>query len=237
MATSPLEDRIKLIVTIVDRGRGTKAANLYRLNRLHFDFICLGFGTANSKILNYFGLAETEKDIVLTLAPSRRIRHLLGEVEHAFQLRSPGKGIVFTVPLSGISSQSSSVINKTKSRGEEPEMNENPSVNPQDETPYELILTILNRGYVELVMDAAREAGARGGTVINGRRVGFEDAQNLLGFTIQPEKEIIAILVPRSIKVSVMQAINKVAGLTTECRGIVTALPVDDILGINTQQI
>ena len=102
---------------------------------------------------------------------------------------------------------------------------------------YELVLTILNRGYTDTVMDAAKEAGARGGTVVNARRVGFEDAQNLLGFSIQPEKEIIVILIPKAEKKPVMQAINKVAGLTSECRGIVISLPVDDILGLSTEKI
>ena len=98
--------------------------------------------------------------------------------------------------------------------------------------PYQLILTIVNRGSSEQVMEAARTAGARGGTVISARRVGYEDVQNLLGFTLQPEKEIVAILVPREQKLPVMQAINREAGLKTDCRGVLFSLPVDDILGL-----
>ena len=52
-------EHFKLIITIVDRGKGTKAVDLYRSHHLHFDFACLGAGTASSKILNYFGLDET----------------------------------------------------------------------------------------------------------------------------------------------------------------------------------
>ena len=97
--------------------------------------------------------------------------------------------------------------------------------------PYQLILTIVNRGNSDQVMEAARTAGAKGGTVINARRVGFEDVQNVLGFTLQPEKEIVAILVPTGQKLPVMQAINREAGLKTDCRGVLFSLPVDDILG------
>lgn len=110
-------------------------------------------------------------------------------------------------------------------------MNE-PTPSPQAPPSHDLILTILNRGYTDLLMDAAKSAGAQGGTVLLARRVGYEDAQNLLGFTLQPEKEIIAILVPREKKHPVMQAINKVAGLTTECQGILFSLPVEDIMGL-----
>jgi len=236
MATSLPENRVKLIVTIVDRGRGAKAADLYRSRNLHIDFICLGLGTANSKILNYFGLAETEKDIVFTLAPAGRLPGLLREAKDVLHLERPGKGVLFTVPLSGLSSQITAILNKPEYRMEENEMKE--ETLPREETPaFDLVLTILNRGYTDMVMDAAKEAGARGGTVINARRVGFEDMQNLLGFKIQPEKEIISILIPRTEKKPVMQAINRVAGMTTECRGIVFSMPVDDILGINTQKI
>lgn len=236
MATSLTDNRVKLLVTIVDRGRGGKAVDLYRAQNLHFDFICLGLGTASSRILNYFGLAETEKDVVLTLAPADRLPGILRRAKDVLSLERPGKGILFTVPLSGLSSQITAVLNKPEYRMEENIMSEAPI--PKEESPaYELVLTILNRGFTDTVMDAAREAGARGGTIVNARRVGFEDAQNLLGFSIQPEKEIIVILIPKAEKKPVMQAINKVAGLTTECRGIVISLPVDDILGLNTQKI
>ena len=103
----------------------------------------------------------------------------------------------------------------------------------QGENQCDLILTILNHGYTDTVMTAAKKAGARGGTVLHARRVGFEDAENLLGFTIQPEKEIIAIIVPRPIKQAVMQEINHVAGLSTEKAGILFSLPIGDMAGLN----
>ena len=67
-------EHFKLIITIVDRGKGTKAVDLYRSHHLHFDFACLGAGTASSKILNYFGLDETAKELVWTLAPPAAFR-------------------------------------------------------------------------------------------------------------------------------------------------------------------
>ena len=81
-------------------------------------------------------------------------------------------------------------------------------------------------------MDAARSEGARGGTVLYARRVGMEDMENVLGFTFQPEKEVVAILAPKTQKKTLMEAINRSAGLTTEARGILFALPVDDLIGL-----
>lgn len=228
--TPPIKNTMKLLITIVDREKGKNAVDIYRAAHLHFDFVCLGLGTASSKILNYFGLAETAKDIVITLAPSSKVHPLMKQVSDRFQLQKPGKGILFSIPLSGISGQIPLVLMKPEYQ-EELNMNE-PTPSPQAPPSHDLILTILNRGYTDLLMDAAKSAGAQGGTVLLARRVGYEDAQNLLGFTLQPEKEIIAILVPREKKHPVMQAINKVAGLTTECQGILFSLPVEDIMGL-----
>ena len=97
---------------------------------------------------------------------------------------------------------------------------------------YDLILVVVNHGNVNTVMDAARAAGARGGTALHARRVGYEDGENLLGFSLQPEKEIVAILLPTEQKLPVMQAINREAGLKTDCRGVLFSLPVDDIMGL-----
>ena len=97
---------------------------------------------------------------------------------------------------------------------------------------YALILTVVNRGSTDTVMDAARGEGAGGGTVLHARRVGMEEGESLLGFTLQPEKEVVAILVPRERKRPVMAAINRAAGLTTQAGGILFSLPVEDLMGL-----
>ena len=231
---APIE-HFKLIITIVDPGKAGKAVDLYRNFHLHFDFACLGAGTASSKILNYFGLDETAKELVWTLSPASRIPRLLPEVRRVLDLDTPGKGILFTIPLSGISAQIPPVLIKPEYEKEDQTPMETATPTGQAH-PYQLILTIVNRGCSEEVMEAARPAGAKGGTVIYARRVGYEDVQNMLGFTLQPEKEIVAILVPKEQKLPVMQAINKAAGLKTDCRGVLFSVPVDDIMGLQELQ-
>lgn len=135
-------EHFKLIITIVDRGKGTKAVDLYRSHHLHFDFACLGAGTASSKILNYFGLDETAKELVWTLAPASRIPPLLPEVHRVLDLSTPGRGILFTIPLSGISAQIPQVLLKPEYEKEEPAMEEAKKTGH----PYQLVLTIVNRG-------------------------------------------------------------------------------------------
>ncbi|WP_249311692.1 MULTISPECIES: P-II family nitrogen regulator [Congzhengia] len=219
-------DRIKLIVTITRRGEGSKMVDYYKRNKLHYDFICLGMGTATSEILDYLGLEETEKDVVLTMAPKSKIPSVLKGITNHFQLDKPGKGIVFTIPLSSVSARVPQILCKPEN------LVENEETVMENDKKFELILTILNRGNVDIVMDAAKSAGATGGTLLHARRVGFEDVENIFGFTIQPEKDILAILAESGNKNAIMKQITEVAGINTESRALVLALPVDEIMGL-----
>lgn len=98
---------------------------------------------------------------------------------------------------------------------------------------YEAIFCIVNAGYSELVMDAAKEVGARGGTVIHARGTANKEAEQYFKITIQPEKDIVMILVPLSIKDAVLHAIYKSAGLKTEGQGIAFSIHVDDVVGLS----
>ena len=65
---------------------------------------------------------------------------------------------------------------------------------------FELIITIINRGFSEDVVDAAKSAGAQGGTVLHARGTGVHEAEKFFGISIQPEKEMVLTLVPSGIK-------------------------------------
>lgn len=102
----------------------------------------------------------------------------------------------------------------------------------EDKKSFELIITIVNRGFADSAMDAAKEAGATGGTLIKGRGTGIKEAQKFFGIIIEPEKDVLLIVVDSSIKKAVMKAICRGAGLSTEGRGISFSVPVEDIAGI-----
>lgn len=100
------------------------------------------------------------------------------------------------------------------------------------EFSHEMILCIVNSGFSDSVMDAARAAGARGGTVMSARGTAGKDAEKLFNISIQPEKELVLILVPRDIRDEVLHALYKSAGLGTPAQGISFALPVDAVAGM-----
>lgn len=102
---------------------------------------------------------------------------------------------------------------------------------------HEVIMCIVNSGFSESVMDAARELGARGGTVIRGRGTANAEAEKLYGIAIQPEKEIVMILVDSAIKNDILHALYKAVGLNTPGQGIAFAMPVEDVVGLNEEQL
>jgi nitrogen regulatory protein PII len=100
---------------------------------------------------------------------------------------------------------------------------------------HECIVCIVNSGYSETVMEAAREAGAGGGTVIGARGTATKDAEKFFGITVHPEKEIVMILVNREIRDVVLHALYQKVGLQTKGQGIAFALPVDSVVGMQEQ--
>ena len=97
---------------------------------------------------------------------------------------------------------------------------------------FEVVLCILNAGFSDAAMDAARACGARGGTIMHGRGTASKDAEKLFNITIQPEKEIVMILVACEIKDAVLKGLYDAVGVNTDAQGIAFTLPVDDVVGI-----
>lgn len=97
---------------------------------------------------------------------------------------------------------------------------------------HEAIICIVNKGYTDLVMEAAKASGAKGGTVLGGRGTGNSEAEAFFGVTVTPEKEIVLIIVPKAIRDAVLSAVNKGAGMDTKGLGIAFSLPLSDVVGL-----
>jgi nitrogen regulatory protein PII len=102
---------------------------------------------------------------------------------------------------------------------------------------YEMILCVVNAGFSDEVMDAARAAGARGGTVMHARGTANKEAEAFFQITIQPDKDVVMLLVPASIKDGVLHAIYQSAGLKSEGQGIAFSLPVNKAVGLTSNEI
>ncbi len=102
------------------------------------------------------------------------------------------------------------------------------------EFQHEVIFCIVNSGYSEAVMDAAKKVGARGGTILNARGTAGKEAETFFHITVQPEKEIVMILVPSEIKENVLHALYSDVGLDSAGQGIAFSVPVDSVVGLSS---
>ncbi len=101
---------------------------------------------------------------------------------------------------------------------------------------YQVIVCIVNNGFADEAMDAARAVGVRGGTVMSARGTANPEAEKAFHIQIQPEKEMIMILVCEDIKEDVLRALYRSVGTHTPAHGIAFAMPVDGVVGIGESE-
>lgn len=218
--------KLCLMTTIINRKQGKKYLNLYREEELQVMFFTLGSGTASGDVLDYLGLESTEKAVIFTVLEENRWVKTKKDLRQKLQIDAPGEGIAFIVPLSSIGGKKALqflTANQEFQKEEESVLKD---------TVYELIIVIANQGYIELVMDAARGAGAYGGTVIHAKGTGMEQAEKFMGVSIAAEKEIIFIVAKKDQKNDIMKAVMEKAGLDSKAKSIVFSLPVTDTAGL-----
>lgn len=101
-AAKNVHKRVKLLVTIVNRGKGGSVVELLKREYVMYNLSLMGRGTAKSHILDYLGLGETEKDIILSVVLEERLGRVLDVLGEELKLDTPGKGIAFTIPISSV---------------------------------------------------------------------------------------------------------------------------------------
>lgn len=218
--------RLYAMITIVDRKVGKKYLELYQKNEHHVSFTSLGAGTASSDILDYLGLDAAEKLVVFSVQQEESWFYIKKQLQQKLKIDAPGGGIAFIVPLSSIGGKKAlQFLLESRDYQKEEE-------SALKDTVHELIIVIANQGNIELVMDAARGAGAYGGTVIHARGTGMEIAEKFMGVSIAAEKEMIFIVAKTEQKNGIMKAIMEKAGADSRAKSIVFSLPVADTAGL-----
>ena len=218
-------ERMALLMSIVERGSGSKLIKLYNKHQVFTHLRCEGAGTATSEIMDILGLGGSEKDIIISIAARPAILVLLEKLDDELRGAAPGKGIAFAVSLTAVSSLIAAFIDR-KTRAED-----EGSGSMDNQQRSSMILVTVNQGFTDAVMDTARKAGARGGTIIKGRWAGDESFAETNGITtLQAEKEMIFIVVPREIRAAVMESINREHGLQSEAGAMVSAVGIEQLV-------
>ena len=221
-------EQMAVIMSIVERGSGGKLVKLYKKNQVFTHIRFEGQGTATSEILDILGLGGSEKDILLSVTTRTAARVLLERLDDELRGAAPGRGIAFAMPLTAVSNLMAAYIGlKTK-------LDSEGSGTMDNQQKTSMILVTVNQGYTDAVMDTARKAGARGGTIIRGRWAGDESFAESYGITtLQEEKELIFIVVPAELRNSIMDAVTKSHGLRTEAGAMVSSVAVEQLVHLS----
>ncbi|MBQ9079776.1 MAG: P-II family nitrogen regulator [Clostridia bacterium] len=210
------------IIAIVNPEMSGKLTDICEKLELTMSVMLHGRGTATKNVLDLLGLSSREYRIVMTVADKKRTASLIDEARRQLYIDAPGHGIIVATPIKSVGGgKTLSYLNGGRPVDGTPEFNYN----------YELILAIANEGHTDSVMDAARAAGARGGTVLHGKGTGSKDAEKFFRVSIAQEKELILIVAKSSEKTAIMKSIVSNAGVDTEAGAVVMSLPVSAVAG------
>lgn len=213
---------MQLLVSIVERGKGMEVSKIYKTFHVTQHLQSAGRGTAASHLLDTLGFGTAERDILLSIAPKDTIRQLMYYLKDEDRSELEAKGIAFTMDVSGLGT----ILAVTLSRIEVMDAERGEMIMEQDNR-HHLILVAVNQGYTDAVMDTARAAGARGGTVVRARWVGAGEIEQFIGITLQAEKEILAIVATGKERSRIMEEINRIHGLKSSAQAVVISLPID----------
>jgi len=203
------------VFIIVDRGKAD--ALLHRAQRLGVSrgTILLGEGTMPSRLLDFLGISQTQKELLLMGVPEKTAEQLYVLLREEFKLHKRYKGIAFSVPYLQY----------------DPENNAPAVFSRVTGAPYVCLMTVLDRGLGQECMRVARQAGARGGTILHAHGAGVPQ-DFVFPLMVEPQKDTVLIVTPRESAAAIRDAVYTGMRLKRKGSGIVFAMPVTRTLGL-----
>jgi len=201
----------KLLVSIVPHDSGELISNAAKSAGAGGGTIAMGRGTASNGVLQLLGLGDTSKDIVYIVLEDEKLEAVRAAIISAAEAKKHF-GVLFTLEVGSFAKAGNTgSIEKSESKGGK----------TMATSTYQMINVIVNKGYAEDAMEAARKAGAGGGTIIGARGTAKEGDAAFFGMKIVPEKEMLMILVPADKKDAIVQAVKDLPCFAEAGSGII----------------
>ena len=216
------QDRIEieLFWVIVNYGMGSKILRAIKQRGITGGTVLIGKGTINCRYLEVFDLCETRREILLILAEKQLAQKVMVEIGLEFQFEKPNHGIAFSTSVENLFGSGSWCHQSVVSRQSEVK------------TMHQIIVTIVEKGKADNVMDSATKAGARGGTVINARGSGLHEIQKLFFMEIEPEREIVLIITEAEKVEAITSAIRHDLDIDGPGLGLIFVQNVNQTIGL-----
>ena len=225
------DKRVKMLASIINKDDQKKLTETLNRYATVMNFSGIGHGPARSHHRSYVGIDDVEKRVTFSLIPDYLEHTILNAIGRELRLYLLGKGIAFTMPLSGISNIVEEPILATPDR-EQSKQTKSPVSKKEKTSMHELVIAVVNEKYSDAAVEAARAAGATGATVFHTRSVDNAKIEQAMGAAIPEETDSIFFLTTKEYKLKIMEAIRDSAGLKTEGSAVIFSIPVDDLVGI-----
>ena len=215
------------VIAITDHDRGEAMNALYRAAGLRGILSMPGRGTATSEHLAIYGLDATEKYVISAIGNGSEAEGLIKSAKRKLFIDIPGNGVMLTVPLKSVAGgKTLAYLTDEQKLGGAPRM----------DFEHELIIVILNEAYSDFVMDAARAAGAGGGTVLHAKGTGGTRGEKFFSVSLADEKDMIYIIAHKDEKAAIMRSINEQAGPGSRAGAICFSLPISSVAGLRARE-
>ena len=225
----------RMVILITREEDKKKLEELFDTLRIPMCYQCRGKGTAPTEMLDIFGLSGTTRLITVGILPKFLVKDLERAAEDQLSFHRRGGGIALTIPVTGLQNPVFQMLNdeaRENLKQHIKERTEQDMAEVKKNMDYVVIWVSVASGYSDEVIDAARSAGAKGGTVLRGRQRNSERMSQRLGISMQEERDFVMMVVPREKKGAIMSAIISACGLSTKAHGVIVSLPVDDVIGL-----
>ena len=219
--------KMYLVLTITNREDEKEFTGFFTSKEIPVVYSTPCHGTAKKSILDLFGVEESLKTIHYIVVTESKKDELLAGLTREMAIDLPNRGIAVSIPLISIGSRHALEAFADGHQNDETEK----EVKDMSQYETELIIAICESGYTENVMEAAREAGAAGGTVVHAKGTGAKYAK-FFGLTLADEKEMIYIVSSKENKKNIMTSIIQGAGPHTDAHAVVFSLPVSETAGL-----
>jgi len=215
-----IENTCLTMTLILNEHQCHKFVHLAKEKDIHGIMVLLGKGTVKNVALHWLGIKSQKKQIVSMIIKKEEAPHLLDYFTSELLLNEPGHGIAYISPI--ITAEQ--IINKQGAWNRLHDM--------EVYYMYKKLTVIVNRGMAEDVMEIARKSGVTGGTIMHGRGTGSEYTEKLFGIEIEPEKELVMILMPSELVEKVVSDIYQELNLENPGNGILFVEPVVEVRGL-----
>ena len=224
----------QMIITVTTTEKERDIKEIFKECGINLVCNTVGQGTAPSQMLDLFGLGGRTRLLSVGILPKCYVSGVFRSLEKNLSFSKKARGIAFTIPLNGLQGALLNFLNEEKNEKymKNSLSEEGDGIKMKENSEYSAIIAGVVSGYAADAFEAAKKAGARGGTILKGSKDNSKVLSEKLGFSLKEEQEFVLMIVPKEKKKDIMTAINEVCGISSEAQGVIVSVPVEDVLGI-----